>query len=133
MMLAGGGLRVVLLTIHVALKDVPSLLSPSAILESLRMIASFSAGVGLYHPRIAVCGLNPHAGEDGRVAGGLEQHPEHERQASGDERDEGVAWRRWMIAEGVELHLSAEAQAQISADAIASAIELLRSATSGRR
>src|SRR5690606_17424962 len=60
MMLAGGGLRVVLQTIHVALKDVPSLLSQSVILESLRMIAIFSAGVGLLHPRVAVCGLNPH-------------------------------------------------------------------------
>ena len=52
---------------------------------------------------------------------------------TGDERDEGVAWRRWMIAEGLELHVSAGAEDQISADAIASAIELLRSATSGRR
>ncbi len=65
MMLAGGGLRVVLQTIHVALKDVPALISIEAILKSLRMISQFATAAGESHPRIAVCGLNPHAGEGG--------------------------------------------------------------------
>ncbi len=65
MMLVGGGLRVALQTIHVALKDVPSLITTSGIVESVRMIQKFAAGTGELNPRIAVCGLNPHAGEGG--------------------------------------------------------------------
>lgn len=66
MMLAGGGLRVVLQTIHVALKDVPGLLTADGILESLRIIRDFARQNGQSAPRIAVCGLNPHAGEEGQ-------------------------------------------------------------------
>lgn len=65
MMLVGGGLRVVLQTIHVALKDVPTLITIEGIIQSLRMIYKFAAGTGEANPRIAVCGLNPHAGEGG--------------------------------------------------------------------
>jgi len=65
MMLVGGGLRVVLQTIHVALKDVPGLLTVERILQSLRMINEFAAAAGERAPRIGVCGLNPHAGEAG--------------------------------------------------------------------
>ena len=65
MMLVGGGLNVVLQTIHVALKAVPSLLATSSIIQSLEIIQQW--WVRHYHaaPRIAVCGLNPHAGEAG--------------------------------------------------------------------
>lgn len=66
MMLAGGGLRVVLQTIHVALKDVPGLLTIAGIQESLRIIRDFAAQNGQQAPRVAVCGLNPHAGEEGQ-------------------------------------------------------------------
>jgi 4-hydroxythreonine-4-phosphate dehydrogenase len=66
MMFVGGGLRVVLLTIHLPLKDVPSMVTRKTVLkkieltdESLKKWFSFSA------PRIAVCGLNPHSGEGG--------------------------------------------------------------------
>lgn len=65
MMLVGGGLRVVLQTIHVALKDVPGLVTTEAIAESLDMISDFAARVGFDSPKVAVCGLNPHAGEGG--------------------------------------------------------------------
>ncbi len=65
MMLVGGGLRVVLQSIHVALSDVPALVTREGIAESLRMITAFAAGTGNHFPRIAVCGLNPHAGENG--------------------------------------------------------------------
>ena len=66
MMLAGNRLRVVLVTIHVSLKDVPAILSKQKILHTIRL-----TGQALYErfeinaPRIAVAGLNPHAGEGG--------------------------------------------------------------------
>ncbi len=66
MMLAGGGLRVILQTIHVALKDVPGLITIEAVKESLRIIRNFAISNGQGEPRIAVCGLNPHAGESGQ-------------------------------------------------------------------
>lgn len=65
MMLAGGGLQVVLQTIHVALSRVPGLLSTIEILTSLQIISDFAAKTGIKSPRIGVCGLNPHAGEAG--------------------------------------------------------------------
>lgn len=65
MMLVGGGLNVVLQTIHVALAEVPSLIGEAGILESLHIIEDFAGKTGAQSPRIAVCGLNPHAGEGG--------------------------------------------------------------------
>ncbi len=65
MMLSGGGLNVVLQTIHVALARVPSLLKVEEIVTSIRIIKEFGSLSGLSFPRVAVCGLNPHAGEGG--------------------------------------------------------------------
>jgi 4-hydroxythreonine-4-phosphate dehydrogenase len=66
MMLAGPTLKVVPLTTHVALRDVPGLLSREGILEALRIIdASMRRHFARHRPRIAVAGLNPHAGEGG--------------------------------------------------------------------
>lgn len=60
MMLANEKLKVVLLTTHVPLKDVPKLISREKIVSKLRLIhISFGS------PKIAVAGLNPHAGENG--------------------------------------------------------------------
>jgi 4-hydroxythreonine-4-phosphate dehydrogenase len=68
MMLAGGGLRVVPVTIHLALKDVPGALSQALILDTLMTTArGLARHFGLAKPRIAVTGLNPHAGEDGTM------------------------------------------------------------------
>lgn len=68
MMLVGAGLRVVPATIHIALEDVPQRLTP-ALLE--RVIALTAAGLrdsfAIPQPRIAVAGLNPHAGEGGAM------------------------------------------------------------------
>ena len=67
MMLAGPSLRTVPLTIHVALADVPRLLTSDLIVRRGRGVASALArDFGIESPRLAVCGLNPHAGEDGR-------------------------------------------------------------------
>ncbi len=67
MMLAGDILRVALVTIHEALKDVPGLITFDRVLQTIRVTA---AGVrrltGIGRPRLAVLALNPHCGEGGR-------------------------------------------------------------------
>ena len=66
MMLAGDVLRVALVTIHEALRDVPGLISRERVLTTIRVTA---AGVrrltGIERPRLAVLALNPHCGEGG--------------------------------------------------------------------
>jgi len=66
MMLAGPVLRVVLATTHLAIRDVPRALSVEKICEVLRITdRSLRERLGIRRPRIAVCALNPHAGEGG--------------------------------------------------------------------
>ncbi len=65
MLMVGGGLRVVLLTIHTALKNVPSLITEKLVFNKICLTNSFIPYFGVEKPRIAVCGLNPHAGEGG--------------------------------------------------------------------
>jgi 4-hydroxythreonine-4-phosphate dehydrogenase len=67
MMLAGPDLRVTLATTHLALRDVPRVLSVDAITSAIVLTASALArGFAIATPRVAVAGLNPHAGEAGR-------------------------------------------------------------------
>jgi 4-hydroxythreonine-4-phosphate dehydrogenase len=67
MMLAGPRLCTVPLTIHEALADVPHLLTTELILRRARVVArALVRDFGIERPRLAVCGLNPHAGEEGR-------------------------------------------------------------------
>ncbi|OGQ96165.1 MAG: 4-hydroxythreonine-4-phosphate dehydrogenase PdxA [Deltaproteobacteria bacterium RIFOXYD12_FULL_57_12] len=66
MMMAGGRLRVVLATIHVPLAAVPASLSRSDLVRVIRLAGrSLQKDFGISSPRIAVAGLNPHAGEGG--------------------------------------------------------------------
>ncbi len=66
MMLAGSRLRIVLVTIHTALKNVPDLLSEEKIFGKIKMAdRSLNELFGIEKPRIAVSALNPHAGESG--------------------------------------------------------------------
>ena len=65
MMLANDELRVVLVTIHVALRRAIDLLDFDAVLQTLRIAHRSAAAWGQASPRIAVAGLNPHAGEGG--------------------------------------------------------------------
>jgi 4-hydroxythreonine-4-phosphate dehydrogenase len=66
MMMASPSLKVTLVTIHVPLKEVPYRLSEEKILDTVRItIDSLQNFWGLPRPRVAVCGLNPHAGEEG--------------------------------------------------------------------
>ncbi len=68
MMLAIEGLRVVPLTIHVPLKDVAAALSEDLIVETATtVLAALEADFGIDKPRLAVAGLNPHAGEGGAM------------------------------------------------------------------
>jgi 4-hydroxythreonine-4-phosphate dehydrogenase len=68
MMLACPGVRVVPVTIHIALKDVPGTLSREVLQETARIThAALHQDFGIAAPRLAVAGLNPHAGEDGRM------------------------------------------------------------------
>ena len=66
MMLAGNKLRVVLVTIHMPLREVAAFLSTDKILQTIRITwNALYKRFGLKNPRIAVAGLNPHAGEGG--------------------------------------------------------------------
>ena len=68
MMLAGPTLRTVPVTTHVALADVPGLLSIELIVAKGRTtIRGLKRQFGIERPRIAVAGLNPHAGEGGAL------------------------------------------------------------------
>ena len=58
-------LRVVLATVHLALRDVPAALTESRLLETIRLTAASLPRFGFAAPRIGVAGLNPHAGERG--------------------------------------------------------------------
>ena len=68
MMLASDALRVVPTTIHIALQDVPQVLTPELLKETITIIHdALRADFGIAEPRIAVAGLNPHAGEGGAM------------------------------------------------------------------
>lgn len=68
MMLASDELRVVPLTIHIPLAAVPGAITTDAIVGTVRiMAAALERDFAMSLPRIAVCGLNPHAGEGGTI------------------------------------------------------------------
>jgi 4-hydroxythreonine-4-phosphate dehydrogenase len=67
MMLASSRLRVVLATTHIALRDVPEAVTPVAIADAARITkAGLRDWFGIHEPRIALCAMNPHAGDGGR-------------------------------------------------------------------
>ena len=66
MMIVGGPLRVMFATTHVAIKDLPSLLSQAKIEKAIRLAhLALKDLFGIKKPRIGVAALNPHAGEHG--------------------------------------------------------------------
>lgn len=68
MMLAGPDLRVVPVTIHIPLTDVPATLTRDLIVETVDVLArDLVTRFGITSPRIALAGLNPHAGEGGAM------------------------------------------------------------------
>jgi len=68
MMLAGPTLRTVPVTTHVRLRDVPDIISPELIISRARTTErGLSRDFGIERPRLAMAGLNPHAGESGAL------------------------------------------------------------------
>jgi 4-hydroxythreonine-4-phosphate dehydrogenase len=68
MMIAGPKVRVVPVTIHIPIKDVPTALTEELIVTTCRIIdTDLREKFGIAAPRLAVAGLNPHAGEDGAL------------------------------------------------------------------
>ena len=65
MMLANDELKVILVTIHVSLRQAIDMVTQSRVLNTIRLAAQACHAYGIAHPRIAVAGLNPHAGEAG--------------------------------------------------------------------
>jgi 4-hydroxythreonine-4-phosphate dehydrogenase len=66
MMFDGGSFRVVLVTIHTALREVPKLITKESVLSVIKI--TYRALVNQFRikdPKLVVCGLNPHAGESG--------------------------------------------------------------------
>jgi 4-hydroxythreonine-4-phosphate dehydrogenase len=68
MMMAGPDLRTVPVTIHIPLRDVASTLTTESIFETGRVVAEdLRRRFAIQNPRLAVAGLNPHAGENGTL------------------------------------------------------------------
>jgi 4-hydroxythreonine-4-phosphate dehydrogenase len=65
MLLMGRELRVIHVTTHVALRRVPELVTRERVLRTIRLGDRAMRDLGIARPRLAVCGLNPHAGEGG--------------------------------------------------------------------
>jgi 4-phospho-D-threonate 3-dehydrogenase / 4-phospho-D-erythronate 3-dehydrogenase len=65
MMLIGGDIRVVLATVHIPLNEVSSSLNKEEIVKKIYLARDAMLRFGIRTPRIAVAGLNPHAGEGG--------------------------------------------------------------------
>jgi 4-hydroxythreonine-4-phosphate dehydrogenase len=73
MMLASDEVRVVPLTVHIPLSDVPGCITRALICDTVRTLSeALRRDFGIADPRIAVTGLNPHAGESGTM--GREEH-----------------------------------------------------------
>jgi 4-hydroxythreonine-4-phosphate dehydrogenase len=71
MMLASGSLKVVHVTTHVALKEVPDLITKERVLNKIKLADSTLRSLGVKTPKIGVAGLNPHSGEGGLL--GMEE------------------------------------------------------------
>jgi 4-hydroxythreonine-4-phosphate dehydrogenase len=68
MMLAGGGLRCALVTIHRPLREAIDALTPESVVHTARIVAhALARDFAITRPRLALAGLNPHAGEGGAL------------------------------------------------------------------
>jgi 4-hydroxythreonine-4-phosphate dehydrogenase len=88
MMLVAGDLRVALATTHLPLRRVPDAITQPLVLQLLRIMhADLKHAFGIENPRIAVCGLNPHAGESGLLG---DEEIRHISPAIDAARNEGI-------------------------------------------
>ena len=68
MMLATEGLRVALVTTHLPLRDIADAITPDLLRQIITILLhDLRSQFGIAHPKVLVCGLNPHAGEDGHL------------------------------------------------------------------
>ncbi len=68
MMLVSGSLRVALATTHLPLRAVPDAITRQSLKRVIQItMAELENKFGIEHPRLLVCGLNPHAGESGHI------------------------------------------------------------------
>src|SRR5688500_20169180 len=74
MLLMGHELKVIHVTTHVSLRRVPDLVTRERVLKVIRLARATMDGLGKPQARIAVAGLNPHAGEDGLFGDGEKTH-----------------------------------------------------------
>jgi len=103
MMLVGGAadtpLRVALVTTHLPLAAVPAAITRNAVRETLAIVdADLRRRFGIAAPRIAVCGLNPHAGESGHLG---REEVDTIAPAIADARDAGIDARGPLPADTV--------------------------------
>lgn len=102
MAFVGGSVRVALVTVHHALRDVPALVTEARVLRTLRVVdRALRAQLGLAAPRIAVCGLNPHAGEAGLLG---REELDHIEPAVRRARAEGIDATGPVSAEAAFMH-----------------------------
>jgi 4-hydroxythreonine-4-phosphate dehydrogenase len=72
MMLVAPGLRVVHVTTHIGIIDAIAKIEPGLVARTIRRADATLRRSGIAHPRLAVCGINPHAGENGLFGHGEE-------------------------------------------------------------
>ncbi|NTW59589.1 MAG: 4-hydroxythreonine-4-phosphate dehydrogenase PdxA [Nitrospirae bacterium] len=65
MMFVGGGLKLILVTIHHAITDLPRLITRDRVLRTIRLAHAAMQGFGIEKPRVGVAAFNPHASEGG--------------------------------------------------------------------
>lgn len=88
MMLIGGNLRVALVTIHRALKEVPYLLDTDIIVNTIQITSeSLKMFFNISNPKIGICALNPHGGEEGIMG---DEEREIIKPATEKARDSGI-------------------------------------------
>lgn len=73
MLLNAPGLRVIHVTTHIGLIDMVRKIEPGLVLRTIQRGHGVLTKMGMEHPRIAVCGINPHAGEHGLFGYGEEE------------------------------------------------------------
>ncbi|GFE51754.1 4-hydroxythreonine-4-phosphate dehydrogenase [Roseobacter cerasinus] len=107
MMLASDQLRVVPVTIHIPLVEVPTVLTPALLRETIEITdAALRADFGIRAPRLAVSGLNPHAGEGGTMG---QEELRWINRLIADMRDEGFDLRGPLPADTM-FHATARAK-----------------------
>ncbi len=101
MIMCGGGMRVALVTAHMALADVPGAISKEKIIDKLRVLKStLTQDFAVVAPRIAVLALNPHAGEGGMMGS---DEAEVIKPAINEAYEEGILAFGPMAADGLFL------------------------------